>query len=84
MIAAYLPLVLLVLILLFYKKCLKFIAWDDTERIIPRLVVWGSILLSLIPFAGYMMCFLIGLIYPMSAQEVRLKDNKFTSFWLRK
>ena len=84
MIAAYLPLVLLVLILLFYKKCLRFEArYEDREVIIPRIVVWSTILLSLIPFVGYLMCLVIGAAYPLSC-DVELRDNKFTRFWLKK
>lgn len=85
MLAAYIiPILLLTITLLLYKKCFIFTNWNGDIVGIPRLGILGLYLLSLFPFVGYA-TFITIAVYPLVvADEMEIKDNKFTRYWLKK
>lgn len=88
MIGAYLvPYFLLISVLFLYKKCLIFIndgyGRDEKEIVVPRILVVGSLIISAIPFVGYLMTIIIAMAFPLNADKTKVRQNRFTNYWFK-
>jgi hypothetical protein len=66
---------------LFLRTCTRIV---DSGRKVPRLILLLSILLSLVPGLGIVVAvtIFIVVIINLSNNNLGIKDNRFTRFWL--